>query len=137
MVRRMPNGPRWKRAALLWLPVIGWAALIFLLSAQSDLHFSTDPSIDWPLRKAAHLTIFGIFAIVIERALTGNGVERALFIGFVVAGLFAASDELHQAFVADRSPMVTDVLIDLVGVAVGLLIWQRFLARRFFGANRE
>jgi VanZ family protein len=133
----MPSGPRWKRAALLWLPVIGWAALIFLLSAQSDLHFSTDTSIDWPLRKAAHLTIFGIFAILIERALTGSGVGRALAIGFVVAGLFAASDEIHQSFVVGRSPMVIDVLIDLVGVAVGLLIWQRFLARRFFGANRE
>jgi len=33
--------------------------------------------------------------------------------------------------------MVTDVLIDLVGVAVGLLIWQRFLAPRFVRGSRE
>jgi VanZ family protein len=121
---------RWKRSAGLWLPVIGWAALIFLLSAQSDLHVSNDPGVDWPVRKAAHITIFGILAVLTARALTGSRSGHVLWLAAVLAGVYAASDELHQAFVAGRSPLVTDVLIDLAGVAVGLLVWQRFLASR-------
>ena len=34
--------------------------------------------------------------------------------------VFALSDEFHQAFIADRTSSLTDVLIDSVGVALGL-----------------
>jgi VanZ family protein len=137
MVRTMSADPSWRRAGLLWLPVVGWAALIFLLSAQSDLRFSSDAGIDWPLRKVAHLMIFAILAILTARALTGTRIRHATLFSFVLAGFYAISDEVHQSFVAGRSPLLTDVLIDLVGVAVGLLIWQRFLSSRVFGASRD
>ena len=39
---------------------------------------------------------------------------------------YAASDELHQHFVPGRRGAPLDVLIDAVGVAVGVLAWRRF-----------
>ena len=38
--------------------------------------------------------------------------------------LYAASDELHQVFVSSRTALVSDVLIDSTGAAIGLLsLW--------------
>jgi len=40
--------------------------------------------------------------------------------------LFAASDEFHQTFVKSRTPSVGDVLLDIAGATVGLLIVASF-----------
>ena len=38
--------------------------------------------------------------------------------------LYAASDELHQVFVPNRTGMVSDVAVDVSGAAIGLtLLW--------------
>ena len=52
-------------------------------------------------------------------------------LAFVLGALYAVSDELHQMFVAGRMGSPLDVGIDTVGVACGVLLWQRaFRARR-------
>jgi VanZ family protein len=43
--------------------------------------------------------------------------------------LFAASDEFHQTFVKSRTPSVRDVLLDIAGAILGLLVGAS-LARR-------
>lgn len=40
----------------------------------------------------------------------------------IIGIIYATSDEIHQAFVPGRGPMFTDVLIDSMGVTVGMLI---------------
>jgi VanZ family protein len=52
--------------------------------------------------------------------------------GAVLLGcaLFAASDEFHQTFVKSRTPSVRDVLLDVTGALLGLLIGASF-ARRY------
>jgi VanZ family protein len=129
MVRAVETQPRAWRLLLLWLPVIACAGLIFVLSAQSNVHFSTDAAIDWPLRKAAHLVIFAVLAFLVMRALGRVRTRDVLLIGFALTAVYAASDEVHQSFVVGRSPMVTDVLIDIVGVVVGIVAWRRFVER--------
>ena len=44
-----------------------------------------------------------------------------------VATIYAATDELHQLFIADRAAMFTDVLIDSAGSLVGSLVMTLFL----------
>lgn len=78
---------------------------------------------DHLLRKTAHfcvyaalgcflcLTSLGSFAAAVVHAL------RSLLIG----AAYAASDELHQAFVPGRGPGVSDVLLDSAGVIAGAL----------------
>ncbi len=132
---RAVSQARARQLLLLWLPVLTLAALIFLLSAQSDVHFSTDPAIDWPVRKAAHVTIFAALAFLVMRALNGMRVRDMLLIGFVLTATYAASDEVHQSFVVGRSPLVTDVLIDVLGVLIGIVAWRRWVARGPRGAR--
>jgi VanZ family protein len=43
--------------------------------------------------------------------------------------LFAASDEFHQTFVKSRTPSVRDVLLDIGGALLGLLIVASFTRR--------
>jgi VanZ family protein len=51
--------------------------------------------------------------------------------GAVLLGcaLFAASDEFHQTFVKSRTPSVRDVLLDVTGALLGLLIGASFARR--------
>lgn len=53
---------------------------------------------------------------------------------WALATAYAATDEVHQIFVAGRSGMFTDVLLDsagvLAGVLLGLLIWHIARKRR-------
>ena len=43
-------------------------------------------------------------------------------ISLIIGIIYASSDEIHQAFVPGRGPMLTDVLIDTSGVTVGILL---------------
>jgi VanZ family protein len=137
-----------------WLPVLLWMALIF--SASGDTHsFARSSRIVGPLlhwlfphlpedtvniivliaRKGMHLTEYAALALLFWRALrkpvkndprSWNWREARLVL--LLVALYAASDELHQLFVASRDSNVHDVLIDTTGGAAGLLalwLWGR------------
>lgn len=60
-----------------------------------------------------------------------NTNAKTNFVPWLLAVLYAATDEIHQTFVPGRSGRVTDVLIDAAGAAVGVLVmaWLRRRAR--------
>ena len=106
------------RLLLLWLPVLAWAAVIFALSSIPSLSSGLGVW-DTVLRKGAHLTEYAVLGALLLRAL---GRDAPAFL----AGMaYAATDELHQHFVAGRHASPIDVGIDAVGVALGLLVWRR------------
>jgi VanZ family protein len=74
---------------------------------------------DLLLRKAAHMTEYAVLAVLLVRAL---GREAP---ALVLGVLYAASDEVHQAFVRGRHASPVDVAIDTVGLLIGLLLWRR------------
>jgi VanZ family protein len=107
------------RALTVWLPVVAWAALIFVLSAQPDLSTGLG-AWDVVLRKLAHLAEYAILGALLLRAV-GERVPA------LVAGVaYAVSDEIHQTFVPGRQGSVLDVLIDSAGVVIGILVLERF-----------
>jgi VanZ family protein len=83
------------------------------------------------VRKCAHLAEYAVLALLLWRALRkspGPGVPRWHWpvAGLVLAlvALYAASDEFHQTFVPSREGCVTDVVLDAIGGALGLLcLW--------------
>lgn len=102
----------------LWLPVAAWAALIFALSSVPDLGTGLG-SWDLVLRKLAHMGEYAVLGALLLRAL-GRPLPAA---GLALA--YATSDEVHQHFVAGRQGRPLDVLIDAVGVLIGVLAWRR------------
>ena len=77
------------------------------------------------LRKCAHVTEYAILGFLLVRAI-GREVP-ALMVGIA----YAASDELHQHFVAGRHGSPVDVLIDTVGLLIGAVVVRRvFLQSR-------
>lgn len=78
---------------------------------------------DHYLRKTAHFCMYGLLGILICLAFgymssrPRTHVLRTLLFG----ALYAASDEIHQAFVPGRGPLVTDVLLDGAGVLTGAI----------------
>jgi len=137
-----------KRAFLkYWLPVIVWMCLIFTASTDQASsqrssriigpilhwlfpHLSND-TVDlavYLVRKCMHLAEYAVLAWLVWRALRKpirddsrpwNWREAFLALGWVA--LYAATDEIHQAFVPSRQGSVWDVLLDSAGGALGLL----------------
>jgi VanZ family protein len=110
------------RALRLWLPVVLWAALIFTLSSIPDLGTGLG-GWDLLLRKLAHAAEYAVLGLLLLRAL-GRALP-AVAVGIV----YAVTDEVHQSFVAGRYGAAYDVLVDGVGVLVGVYVLGR-AARR-------
>jgi hypothetical protein len=55
-----------------------------------------------------------------------NSITRFLVVGIIALGVGIA-DEIHQAYVPGRDASVTDVLLDLIGIALVLLFAFRLL----------
>jgi len=101
-----------------WAPVVLWAALIFAFSAIPSLSSGLGPW-DTLLRKLMHLFEYAVLGALLARALARP--ELAILAG----ALYAVTDEIHQSFVRGRHAAWYDVVIDTVGVAVGVVAWRR------------
>ena len=94
---------------------------------ETELAYSAS-SIEFYVRKAAHMTEYCILAIAISFPFYVYGVRGIwliLLAGAVCVG-FAGLDEYHQSFVNGRGPSVRDVCIDSSGAAIGILLVQAF-----------
>lgn len=101
--------------------------MIFWASHQPDLRVSQDDLVDLITRKAAHMVVFGVLAVLLALALRDERMRwpTALVVAWVATLAYAASDEWHQTFVAGRAGQASDVLIDMVGATAALALLQR------------
>jgi VanZ family protein len=126
------------RSILRWLPAVAQAALIFVLSAQPDLHLAEEPQLDFLLHKLGHLVVYGLLAALVAWALEGarpstggrSGESRWWALPLLLCIAYGATDELHQTFVHGRGPSPLDVLIDGLGAALGLTVFAWLTRRR-------
>jgi Predicted integral membrane protein len=136
-----------------WLPVLLWLGVIFVGSTDlmSAEHTSRiigpilrwfDPSVStvaiaqvqFVVRKIAHVSEYAILSVLILRALSqaqwrGRAL-RAASVTLAMSAVFAATDEFHQSFVPSRTASGRDVMIDIVGVLVGVMIYWALVARK-------
>jgi VanZ family protein len=122
---------------LAWAAVIVWAAVIFVLSATPNLRFAPADAVDFIVRKAGHMAVFGIFAVLLWRAISLSRRRGAVALSLAITVLYAGTDEFHQLFTTGRHASPVDVGIDTVGALIALLLlvgWLRFRARREVGA---
>lgn len=106
----------------LWLPPILWASVIFTFSSFPTVQTTQFFLGDFLLKKSAHLIEYGIFSILIYRALVNSRIEKkkAMWYAIISAILYGMSDELHQSFIFGRTATVRDVLIDTTGASISI-----------------
>jgi VanZ family protein len=114
---------------------LAFMGLIFFLSAQPDLS-SGLRAWDFVLRKLAHITEYGLLTALWFWALSPSvrpPLRAALGAAAAIALLYAGTDEYHQHFVRGRHAAVRDVLIDLAGITLAVLLIRRLGASRASG----
>lgn len=116
-----------------WLPPFLWMALIFWASSFHTLRASPVGWQDFMIRKTAHFLEYAILFGLNLRALkntTKLSLSRAYILSFVLALLYAISDEFHQIFVDGRTGMARDIFIDAAGIVGGWLAARKFDKKR-------
>jgi VanZ family protein len=110
---------RFERLLHWWLPVAVYMAGLFIASADS-----TPPMPARVSDKSLHLVAYAGLAIVVCRAvargLPARLTRRAAVAALLITIGYAATDELHQSFVPNRSADVYDLLADAAGACAGL-----------------
>ncbi|MFH1737291.1 MAG: VanZ family protein [Actinomycetota bacterium] len=114
---------------ILWFLTVGWAGVIFFFSS---LPGSSVPSAvpDY----IPHFVEFLIFAGLVSAALWATKKElpagNLSLWAIIITGLYAASDELHQAFIPGRTPDIKDWAVDVLAAAVVAVVVYVVRARR-------
>lgn len=75
-------------------------------------------------RKAAHVMIFGLLALLFYRVFR----RPTLWYAWLCTVLLAVLDEWHQTFVPGRSPSVRDIVLDSAAALIiltGTVLWRR------------
>lgn len=112
---------RIKGCFLSWSYVFGYMGLIFYLSSQSAPPYH----LILPSDKLLHFLEYMLLALLLLRALSKTFPGRLPItlgiIAFIIAVIYAASDEFHQSFVPGRNADALDWLADSFGAALGSL----------------
>lgn len=105
-----------------WLPVFLWMGIIFFLSSRHSVSVSEEYFINFLFFKSLHLIEYAVLYTLMLRAAYRNSSERqkksAYLRAYIITVLYAATDELHQAFVPSRTPKPRDVIIDAIGAGI-------------------
>lgn len=122
-----------------------WSHLTGTEYTQSEMEAYAD-RIDYPVRKLAHMTEYGILCLLacaFVRGYSGNWKVCGIS-AVAVAALYAATDEIHQLFVPGRAGRFPDVCIDTLGAVIWLLLftalrklWEKIAKRRGFQYNKN
>ncbi|MBR4896028.1 MAG: VanZ family protein [Clostridia bacterium] len=133
---------------VLWLLVLMWMAVIFCFSMENaDESSSTSGAVirwllerfdrafpalspaeqfaeieawSFAVRKLAHFLIFAVLGFLTTAACSVDlGGKEAFLTALAIGIVYAATDEIHQAFVPGRACQFRDVLIDASGVLLG------------------
>ncbi|ABS25725.1 VanZ family protein [Anaeromyxobacter sp. Fw109-5] len=118
------------RTALLASAATAWAALIFWASSQPN-PFPQLPRGLFDHDKLLHASAYAVLGALVRGALGGARLRpwMALAATVAVGTAYGASDELHQAFVPNRSADPGDLAADALGAAAGAAVASLILRR--------
>ena len=84
-------------------------------------------------RKLCHVgEYFVLFILAFNFIKTFNKYQykACLIISAVFSLFYACTDEYHQTFVIERSGSINDILIDMIGIILGVFIISLFVKKR-------
>jgi VanZ family protein len=104
-----------------WLPPIAWMILIFVLSARQRIPVSDSYTVSFIIFKTLHIIEYATLYFLLFRAFHSQknmSMRDKYLYPFIIAVIYAASDELHQTFVPTREGKPRDVVIDCIGITL-------------------
>jgi VanZ family protein len=116
------SGPR-SRVVLAAIPVVGYMALIFVLSSRPP----PEPVVSLGVKDSwLHLVEYGVLGFLVARLVSAASGTRShlapVVVGALVGTLYGLSDEWHQSFVPGRDASASDAVMDAVGSTLGALL---------------
>jgi VanZ family protein len=103
-----------------WGPAILMMLVIFLASSTPSKDMPGFGSWDTIVKKGGHMLGYALLALSYAHGL-GLNKKHWWMLPWLLAILYAASDEFHQSFVPGRNATPVDVGIDTIGAGIGLL----------------
>lgn len=105
--------------------MVNSTGILFHLHLDEEQIREIADAIENTVRKAAHMTEYGILSILfyIWLGKWQFGVRKRGILAIILSALYACSDEFHQLFIPGRAGMVRDVLIDSAGAILGILVF--------------
>jgi len=117
-----------------FLPLLIWMGVIFFFSSQGRVSIDDSLLISFIFFKTLHLIEYCILYLLARVAFFHASQSERL--AFIFSLIYAISDEVHQSFIATRDGNPRDVLIDLIGIAIGLNIF-RYLQKKLDLLNKN
>lgn len=76
------------------------------------------------IRKHAHFSLYTVIGFLLMSLMSTYKLQQRnrIWTSSIIGLLYAISDEIHQAFIPGRGPLVSDVFIDFSGVIMGIFI---------------
>jgi len=114
-----------KYAAIILTVLI--AIEIFYFSAKTAVPGGEQAS-TLNLALAYHSIVFFLFTFFLAASIKNKNEilkPKQIILIFTISLIYAISDEVHQLFVPGRVASIKDVLIDLFGVLLALLIYPK------------
>lgn len=107
------------KKVLRFLPSIIWMIIIFYFSSCSTTGIKTSETNRFLILKFFHLIEYAVLSFLLLFAIYKN--KWVILISY----LYAISDEIHQSFIPGRTSRFRDTLIDLIGIFIGVFIFQK------------
>lgn len=108
-----------------WIPALLVMSVIFLFSSRSSTELPNFLSWDYAIKKAGHVVEYGLLALTFFFALRFE--KKSRWLAWLLAILYAATDEFHQLFVPGRHPSLMDIVVfDNIGVLTALWLYSFF-----------
>lgn len=94
-------------------------------------------AVQFAVRKSAHFSEYALLGFLLRLLCASYALRRGGLVAWLCGTGYAATDELHQWFVAARSAMWQDVCLDSSGVFAGVLFATGILALIAYRRNRR
>ena len=83
------------------------------------------------IRKLAHITEYFILGVLMINCLKDYKIKNIFIIAILLSILYSCTDEIHQLFISGRSGSIIDVMIDSIGIILGIYIYKLFRNKIF------
>ncbi|MBD3420833.1 MAG: hypothetical protein GF398_12005 [Chitinivibrionales bacterium] len=113
------------------IPPAGWVVAMLVVSSLPGQSLPDGISL-WQWDKLAHIFEYCVLAVLSGRLLQWYRIaEPRQSLAILGCGtVFAALDEVHQLFIPNRSCAWQDLVADIAGIILGLIIFRIAIRKR-------